>query len=122
MKCTYCDCTADLEPGKDYCLNCGHDASAHVASGAPAKSGQGWLILGGIILVIILIVYFSNRENREGSYNQPIPQRMEPPPSPPPPVANEPSHVPSAPPPGSEQSEPRYTPPEPKLGPWEPGR
>jgi hypothetical protein len=32
MKCTMCDCTADLSPDEMFCGNCGHPASAHTAA------------------------------------------------------------------------------------------
>ncbi|MEQ1907491.1 MAG: hypothetical protein ABMA15_01625 [Vicinamibacterales bacterium] len=55
-KCVYCTCTANIEPGKGYCDQCGHDAVAHVASSASAGSAVGLKLL--IVAGAILAAYF----------------------------------------------------------------
>jgi hypothetical protein len=73
MRCTYCKCTARLEPGALYCPECLHDASVHGgppvrenASSAnqnatPASQGGGWLVVA-VIVVAILGVWYFNRD------------------------------------------------------------
>lgn len=55
-KCVYCACTADINPGKDYCEHCGHDAVAHVAASTSAGSATGLKLL--IVAGAALAAYF----------------------------------------------------------------